>query len=63
MASENKELVIVPDADHVDLYDRLEKIPFDKITAFFNQHLNQEKSNEIVKINKPRSARTHLSKQ
>lgn len=34
-ASSSKQLLIVPDADHVDLYDRLDKIPFNKITAFF----------------------------
>jgi fermentation-respiration switch protein FrsA (DUF1100 family) len=39
MASGPKELVIVPGADHVDLYDRLEKIPFGKITSFFAQNL------------------------
>lgn len=39
MASDPKELVIVPGADHVDLYDRLDKIPFHKLTAFFTQHL------------------------
>jgi uncharacterized protein len=39
VAGNPKELLIVPDADHVDLYDRLDKIPFDKLTAFFNQHL------------------------
>jgi fermentation-respiration switch protein FrsA (DUF1100 family) len=39
MASEPKELVIVPGADHVDLYDRLDKIPFDKLTSFFIQNL------------------------
>jgi fermentation-respiration switch protein FrsA (DUF1100 family) len=39
MASEPKELLIVPGADHVDLYDRLDKIPFDKITTFFTQNL------------------------
>ena len=39
MASDSKELVIVPGADHVDLYDRLDKIPFDKLTSFFTQHL------------------------
>jgi fermentation-respiration switch protein FrsA (DUF1100 family) len=39
MASEPKELVIVPGADHVDLYDRLNKIPFDKIATFFTQNL------------------------
>jgi fermentation-respiration switch protein FrsA (DUF1100 family) len=34
-----KELVIVPDADHVDLYDNLKKIPFDRLEAFFKQSL------------------------
>ena len=34
-----KELVIVPDADHVDLYDRMDKIPFDKLEAFFKASL------------------------
>lgn len=34
-----KELVIVPDADHVDLYDQLKKIPFDRLEAFFRQSL------------------------
>ena len=31
----NKELLIVKDANHVDLYDNLEKIPFEKIVEFF----------------------------
>ena len=34
-----KELVIVPDADHVDLYDNMKKIPFDRLEAFFKQSL------------------------
>ncbi|MGV1988052.1 alpha/beta hydrolase [Agrobacterium sp. 22-221-1] len=38
-AAEPKELVIIPDANHTDLYDRADKIPFDRIVAFFNQHL------------------------
>ena len=38
-AAEPKELVIVPGAGHVDLYDRVNLIPFDKLTGFFNQHL------------------------
>lgn len=38
-ASKPKELLIVPDADHVDLYDQMEKIPFDELTAFFKKHL------------------------
>lgn len=38
-ALEPKELVIVPNADHVDLYDQLEKIPFDKLESFFKENL------------------------
>jgi uncharacterized protein len=38
-AAEPKELLIVKDANHVDLYDRFDKIPFDRITAFLNAHL------------------------
>lgn len=39
LASEPKELYIVPGAGHVDLYDRLELIPFDKIASFFNRSM------------------------
>lgn len=35
----NKELYIVPGANHTDLYDNLGKIPFDKIVAFYTQYL------------------------
>ena len=35
----NKELLIVKDANHVDLYDNLEKIPFKKIVEFFRNNL------------------------
>ncbi len=38
-ASEPKELYIVPGAGHVDLYDRVDLIPWDKLTAFFTEHL------------------------
>jgi len=31
--------VIVPGAVHVDLYDQMDKIPFDKLTAFFQRNL------------------------
>lgn len=34
-----KELYIVPDANHVDLYDQTDKIPFDKLTDFFTKNL------------------------
>jgi hypothetical protein len=39
MASDPKQLLIVPGADHVDLYDRMDKIPFDKLTEFFAKNL------------------------
>lgn len=39
LKGDNKELYIVPDANHVDLYDNLEKIPFDKIEAFYKENL------------------------
>jgi fermentation-respiration switch protein FrsA (DUF1100 family) len=38
-ASGPKELVVVPDADHVDLYDNPKNVPFDRFEAFFKQHL------------------------
>ena len=38
-AAEPKELMIIPGANHVDLYDKVDVIPFDKLTSFFNQHL------------------------
>jgi fermentation-respiration switch protein FrsA (DUF1100 family) len=38
-AAQPKELMIIPGADHVDLYDRKNKIPFDRITGFFDLHL------------------------
>lgn len=39
LAGQPKELFIVPGAGHVDLYDRVNLIPFDKLTAFFTQNL------------------------
>ena len=35
LKGDNKELMIVPGANHVDLYDNMSVIPFDKITEFF----------------------------
>lgn len=35
--SPKKEIVIVEDADHLDLYDNIEKIPFDKFESFFKE--------------------------
>ena len=38
---DNKELLIVADANHTDLYDNLEKIPFNQIATFFNTWFNK----------------------
>lgn len=40
LKGDNKELLILPDTVHTDLYDRKDKIPFDKIEAFYHQYLN-----------------------
>ena len=39
LTGDNKELLIVPDASHVDLYDNFEKIPFDKLEQFYTRYL------------------------
>lgn len=39
LAAEPKELYVVPGARHIDLYDRLDMIPFDKLEAFFSRYL------------------------
>lgn len=39
LATEPKELYVVPDAGHVDLYDRVNLIPFDKLESFFKEYL------------------------
>lgn len=36
-APQPKELFIVEDANHVDLYDKLDKIPFEKLNTFFTK--------------------------
>lgn len=38
-ANQPKEIIIVPKADHVDLYDNFSKIPFDRFEQFFKQNL------------------------
>ncbi|MCD8375114.1 MAG: alpha/beta hydrolase [Oscillospiraceae bacterium] len=40
LTGDNKELMIIPDAVHTDLYDRTDIIPFDKIETFFATYLN-----------------------
>ena len=42
LAGRPKELVIVPNAGHVDLYDRVDLIPFDKLTRFFEDSLRAQ---------------------
>lgn len=39
LKGDNKELVIVPGANHTDLYDQMDKIPFDKIEVFYKTYL------------------------
>jgi uncharacterized protein len=39
-AAEPKELMIIPGANNIDLYDKVDVIPFDKLQSFFEQHLN-----------------------
>lgn len=41
LKGDNKELLIVEGANHVDLYDNLEKIPFDKLEEFFKKNLEK----------------------
>lgn len=38
-ANEPKELFVVKDAEHIDLYDKVDKIPFDKLENFFKSNL------------------------
>lgn len=39
LKGDNKELLIIPGASHVDLYDNLEVIPFERIRDFFQSSL------------------------
>ena len=41
LAAEPKQLVIVPGAGHVDLYDRVNLIPFDTLATFFQDNLDR----------------------
>ncbi|MCD1643742.1 alpha/beta hydrolase [Aurantimonas coralicida] len=44
LASEPKELVWVEGAGHVDLYDRVDLIPFDRLTSFFETNLADQEA-------------------
>lgn len=39
LTGDNKELLIIPGANHTDLYDNFDKIPFDRIEAFYRENL------------------------
>ena len=39
LTGDNKELMIIPEANHVDLYDNLAVIPFEKLRSFFEEYL------------------------
>ncbi len=39
LQGDNKELVIIPGANHTDLYDQVDIIPFDKIESFFREYM------------------------
>lgn len=39
LTGDNKELMLIADAVHTDLYDRTDVIPFDKIKAFFDRNM------------------------
>lgn len=39
LTGDNKELMIIPNAVHTDLYYRVDLIPFDKIAEFFTKNL------------------------
>jgi len=51
-AAEPKELFIIPNAGHVDLYDKVELIPFDKLEAFFKKHLKVNNGNKTVQTDR-----------
>ena len=39
LTGDNKKLLIIPGANHTDLYDQMEIIPFEKLNAFFTAYL------------------------
>lgn len=41
LKGDNKQMLTVKDATHCDLYDNLEKIPFDEIATFYNEYLGK----------------------
>ena len=59
-AAEPKELFYIPNTGHVDLYDQVELIPFDKLETFFKQHLKENNSNKTVQVDRIGSANENV---
>jgi fermentation-respiration switch protein FrsA (DUF1100 family) len=55
LAAEPKELYAVPNAGHVDLYDKTHLIPFDKLDEFFTENLASPSSDVVGELVGPRS--------
>jgi fermentation-respiration switch protein FrsA (DUF1100 family) len=49
-AAEPKELYLVPNAGHVDLYDNVDLIPFDKLAGFFTENLAPPSSDAVREL-------------
>ena len=41
LRGDNKELLIIPGASHIDLYDQVDIIPFDRLEKFFDDALRK----------------------
>lgn len=44
LQGDNKELLIIPNAVHTDLYDRIDVIPFEKMERFFRKNFDEAKN-------------------
>lgn len=53
-ASEPKELIIIPNTVHVDLYDKVDVIPFDKMEKFFKTNLKEASANKTAVLEESR---------
>jgi fermentation-respiration switch protein FrsA (DUF1100 family) len=60
-AGQPKELVVIPNAGHVDLYDKTDLIPFDKLETFFRQHLKENNGSKSVQAQTTISSRDNVS--
>ena len=48
--ADNKQLMIIPDAVHTDLYDKMDIIPFDKIVAFFQKAMQKNAKQKLLSL-------------